>query len=60
VAAVSLTVRTYIKRRANNSVTLWRGNGKHAGVKGDMSADDIVKILQALEGPNGTGPHDGD
>ncbi|MFG2030514.1 hypothetical protein [Streptomyces sp. NPDC048825] len=44
-----MTVRTCINRRQGNAVTLWRHGKKLAEIKGDMSADDIVKILEARE-----------
>ncbi|MFI8241461.1 hypothetical protein ACIF83_30055 [Streptomyces sp. NPDC085866] len=43
--ALSVVIRTYITRRRNNSVTLWKDGKKIAEIKGEMSADDIVKIL---------------
>ncbi|MBT2394376.1 hypothetical protein J7E87_34505 [Streptomyces sp. ISL-1] len=49
LAALATVVRTYIRRRAGNSVTIWLGGKKIAEVRGDMSADDIVKILNAGE-----------
>jgi hypothetical protein len=54
VTALAATVRTYIKRRQGNAVTVWRDGKKIAEVKGDMSADDIVKILEAHEPPDET------
>jgi hypothetical protein len=47
VTALSLTLRAYITRRKGNTVSLWTNGSKRAELKGDLSADDIVRILEA-------------
>jgi hypothetical protein len=47
LAAVSVTLRTYIQRRKGNKVTLYHDGQKLAEIKGDMSARDIERVVRA-------------
>jgi hypothetical protein len=51
LTAASVTLRAYVTRRKGNSVILWRAGEKIAEIKGDLSANDIVKVMSAVYEP---------